>query len=118
MLLKNFNHASNGSLTHLRCSILTLFVFVGRPAHFSTLTREVYDQHGEEGLKEGHQSNEQAGGKMSPSETCHHRRIASLEVLFSPTSPTLGGGFRYLLFLEMIQFDLRIFFKWVGSTTN
>ena len=30
MLLKNLNHASNGSLTHLRCSIVTFFVFVGQ----------------------------------------------------------------------------------------
>ena len=35
----------------------------------------------------------------------------------------LGGGFKYFLFSprilgEMIQFDVRIFFKWVGSTTN
>ena len=33
---------------------------------------------------------------------------------------TLGGGFKYFLFLhlpgEMIHFDLRIFFKGVGST--
>ena len=33
------------------------------------------------------------------------------------------GGFKKFLFLflfgrEMIQFDLHIFFKWVGSTTN
>ncbi len=35
----------------------------------------------------------------------------------------LGGGFQYLFFFtpkigEMIQFDVHIFFRWVGSTTN
>ena len=34
----------------------------------------------------------------------------------------LGGSFKYLLFSpllgEMIHFDLRIFFKWVGSTID
>ena len=34
----------------------------------------------------------------------------------------LGGGFKDFCFLplpgEMMQFDLRIFFKWVGSTTK
>ena len=36
----------------------------------------------------------------------------------------LGGGFTHFLFFtrtwghDMIQFDLRIFFKWVGKTTN
>ena len=34
----------------------------------------------------------------------------------------LGGGFKYFLFSPlvggMIQFDFRIFFRWVGSTTN
>ena len=35
------------------------------------------------------------------------------------TKEDLGGGFKYLLFsplfVEMIQFDGRIFFKWVGE---
>ena len=36
----------------------------------------------------------------------------------------LGGGFKYVFIFtpipgkKMIQFDLRIFFKWVGSTTH
>ena len=38
------------------------------------------------------------------------------------TIAQIGGGFKYFYFSslhrEKIQFDLRIFFKWVGSTTN
>ena len=40
-----------------------------------------------------------------------------------PPQKRLGGGFKYFLFsprnlAAMMQFDLRIFFRWVGSTTN
>ena len=42
---------------------------------------------------------------------------------FDHNSEYLGDGFIYFLFSpekpgQMIQFDLRIYSKWVGSTTN